>query len=114
MKEFSVAKQDSHSRLCKVDMAYLPALLNAFSVLVALLACPCTATNKIEDNPVQVAKDRQGDFHRVPKSCSELQSIGQNVNGLYLLKGDSGLKVVFCDFYKTANSEGIYGLNLKI
>lgn len=52
------------------------------------------------------AENRQGNFNKIPKSCSDLASIGRMDNGLHLLKADDGIKVSFCDFSKPTNPEG--------
>ena len=46
-------------------------------------------------------------FHKVPTSCEDLKREGHSLNGIYTVKENNNIKVVFCDMGKLPGDKGI-------
>ena len=44
----------------------------------------------------------------LPSSCSDLKTIGHNLNGFYSIMGSAKMESVYCDFFKLPSDEGIH------
>ena len=46
-------------------------------------------------------------FNQAPTSCQDLKKEGHNLNGVYTVRGQNGVKSVFCDMSKQTEEQGL-------
>lgn len=52
-------------------------------------------------------------FSGMPRSCSDLKSIGHTLNGLYSVLGTKQVETLHCDFSKLPREMGMNSINSR-
>ena len=81
------------------------------SLLISRLLNLNLQINKQQDLEKQVHQLKAQSLRQVgstlPRSCWDLKTMGQSVNGIYLVQGAKSIETVFCDFKKHPSDAGL-------